>query len=101
TPVAGAGAVRSLRQSADADGPARQHGARLAVRGPRFRRRSYPAAHHGGPLMAATTEGSVQIALEGARKSRRSLTKARIRWVIAALVVIFGAVAGRLIQLGL
>ncbi len=49
--------------------------------------------------MAAITEGS--IALEGARKSRRHLTKARIRWVIAALILMFGAVAFRLVQLGL
>ena len=49
--------------------------------------------------MAAITEGS--IALEGARKSRRHLTKARIRWVIVVLVLMFGAVAGRLVQLGM
>jgi cell division protein FtsI (penicillin-binding protein 3) len=51
--------------------------------------------------MAAITEGGSSIELEGARKIRRSLTKARIRWVIAVLVLIFGAVAGRLVQLGL
>jgi cell division protein FtsI (penicillin-binding protein 3) len=51
--------------------------------------------------MAAISEAGASIALEGARKTRRSLTKARIRWVIAALVLIFGAVAGRLVQLGL
>jgi cell division protein FtsI (penicillin-binding protein 3) len=51
--------------------------------------------------MAALTEAGEAIALEGARKTRRSLTKARIRWVIAALVLIFGAVAGRLVELGL
>lgn len=51
--------------------------------------------------MAAITEGGTSIELDGARKTRRSLTKARIRWVIAALVLIFGAVAGRLVQLGL
>lgn len=51
--------------------------------------------------MAAITEAGSSIALEGARKTRRSLTKARIRWVIAVLVLIFGAVAGRLVQLGL
>ncbi len=31
--------------------------------------------------------------LDGARKARGNLTKARIRWVIAALILIFGAVA--------
>jgi len=51
--------------------------------------------------MAAIAEAGGSIALEGARKARRNLTKARIRWVIAALVLIFGAVAGRLVQLGL
>ncbi len=51
--------------------------------------------------MAALTEAGAAIALEGARKTRRSLTKARIRWVIAALILIFGAVAGRLVQLGM
>lgn len=51
--------------------------------------------------MAALSEGGATIALDGSRKARRSLTKARIRWVIAALILIFGAVAGRLVQLGL
>ena len=51
--------------------------------------------------MAALTEAGAPIALDGSRKVRGSLTKARIRWVIAALVLIFGAVAGRLVQLGL
>jgi cell division protein FtsI (penicillin-binding protein 3) len=51
--------------------------------------------------MAAIAEAGGYIALEGARKTRRSLTKARIRWVIAVLILIFGAVAGRLVQLGL
>ena len=50
--------------------------------------------------MAAITEGSVPIALEGARRARGNLTKARIRWVIVALVLVFGVVAGRLVQLG-
>ncbi len=40
------------------------------------------------------------IALDGTRKSRGNLTKARIRWVIAALVVVFAIVMGKLIQLG-
>jgi cell division protein FtsI (penicillin-binding protein 3) len=51
--------------------------------------------------MVALTEAGAAIALEGARKTRRSLTKARIRWVIAALVLIFGAVSARLVQLGM
>ncbi|MBL8598380.1 MAG: penicillin-binding protein 2 [Devosia sp.] len=51
--------------------------------------------------MAAITESGTPIAIDGSRKTRRSLTKARIRWVIAALIVIFGAVAGRLVQLGM
>ena len=51
--------------------------------------------------MASIAEGGSEISLDGARKVRRHLTKARIRWVIAALLLIFGAVAGRLVQLGL
>ncbi len=51
--------------------------------------------------MAAITESGTPIAIDGSRKTRRSLTKARIRWVIAALILIFGAVAGRLVQLGM
>jgi cell division protein FtsI (penicillin-binding protein 3) len=52
--------------------------------------------------MAAITEGSpATISLDGSRKARRHLTKARIRWVTAVLIVVFGAVAGRLVQLGL
>ena len=50
--------------------------------------------------MAIMTEGVGTIALDGARKARGNLTKARIRWVIAALLLVFGIVAGRLIQLG-
>ena len=51
--------------------------------------------------MAAITEAGLPIALDGASKTRRHLTKARIRWVILVLLLMFGAVAGRLIQLGL
>jgi cell division protein FtsI (penicillin-binding protein 3) len=50
--------------------------------------------------MALLSEGAATIALDGARKSRGNLTKARIRWVILALLIVFGTVAGRLIQLG-
>ena len=52
--------------------------------------------------MAMTTaEGFAPIALDGARQARGKLTRARIRWVIAALFAIFAIVAGRLVQLGL
>ncbi|MHB1104088.1 MAG: peptidoglycan D,D-transpeptidase FtsI family protein [Devosia sp.] len=50
--------------------------------------------------MAIASEGSAPIALDGGRKARGNLTKARIRWVIAALVIVFGIVGGKLIQLG-
>src|SRR6218665_1462777 len=48
--------------------------------------------------MALISEAS--ILLDGGRVSRGNLTKARIRWVIAALLLVFAIVAGRLIQLG-
>jgi cell division protein FtsI (penicillin-binding protein 3) len=48
-----------------------------------------------------TADGLGPIALDGARKARGNLTRARIGWVIAALFAIFAIVAGRLIQLGL
>ncbi|RYE07916.1 MAG: penicillin-binding protein 2 [Hyphomicrobiales bacterium] len=51
--------------------------------------------------MASLADSGTTIALDGARKTRGHLTKARIRWVIALLVLVFGAVAGRLVQLGL
>ncbi|HVY50236.1 MAG TPA: penicillin-binding protein 2 [Devosia sp.] len=51
--------------------------------------------------MVALDAASAAIAFDGARKVRRHLTKARIRWVIAALILIFGAVAARLVQLGM
>jgi cell division protein FtsI (penicillin-binding protein 3) len=51
--------------------------------------------------MVALDADSLPIALDGARKVRRGLTKSRIRWVIVVLVLIFAAVAGRLIQLGM
>lgn len=50
--------------------------------------------------MAVITEGSAPIALDGTRKARGNLTKARIRWVIAALSLVFAVVMLRLIQLG-
>lgn len=48
--------------------------------------------------MALLSETS--ILLDGGRVSRGNLTQARIRWVIAALLLVFAIVAGRLIQLG-
>ena len=51
--------------------------------------------------MVALDAGSAPIAFDGTRKVSRYLTKARIRWVIIGLVLIFGAVAGRLVQLGM
>lgn len=41
------------------------------------------------------------IALDGARKTRGNLTQARIRWMILAMVLGFGLVGGRLLQLGM
>jgi cell division protein FtsI (penicillin-binding protein 3) len=50
--------------------------------------------------MTAISADSPPIALDGARKSRGNLTKARIRWVILGLAIVFAVVAGRLVQLG-
>ena len=50
--------------------------------------------------MALANEAAAPIALVGTRKSRGNLTKARIRWVIAILAIVFAVVMGRLIQLG-
>jgi cell division protein FtsI (penicillin-binding protein 3) len=41
------------------------------------------------------------ISLDGARKQRGNLTQARIRWMVLALVLGFGLVGGRLVQLGM
>ncbi|ODT68772.1 MAG: cell division protein [Pelagibacterium sp. SCN 63-23] len=41
------------------------------------------------------------IALDGARKQRGNLTQARIRWMILAVLLGFGLVGGRLVQLGM
>ncbi|RUT35224.1 penicillin-binding protein 2 [Arsenicitalea aurantiaca] len=46
------------------------------------------------------TEGTKPIALDGGRKARGNLTRARIRWVIVAIVLGFAVVGGRLVQLG-
>jgi cell division protein FtsI (penicillin-binding protein 3) len=50
--------------------------------------------------MALLSETAGSIALDGTRKARGNLTQNRIRWVIAALVLVFGTVAGKLILLG-
>ena len=52
--------------------------------------------------MAVTTDGlGPTIALDGARKARTNLTQARIRWMVLALLLGFGLVGGRLVQLGM
>ncbi|KRA99139.1 cell division protein [Devosia sp. Root685] len=52
--------------------------------------------------MTLTADGHVPtISLDGVRKARGNLTQARIRWMILALVLGFGAVGGRLVQLGM
>ncbi len=50
--------------------------------------------------MALLSESPNAIALDGTRKARGNLTKSRIRVVIAALLLVFGTVAFRLVQLG-
>jgi cell division protein FtsI (penicillin-binding protein 3) len=50
--------------------------------------------------MAIISESTPPIALDGARLARGNLTKARIRWIVLALMVAFAVVAGRLVQLG-
>lgn len=51
-------------------------------------------------MSLANTDSLTPISLKGARASRGSLTTARIRWVIAALLIVFAVVGGRLVQLG-
>src|SRR5438105_15027331 len=51
-------------------------------------------------MAVITSEGSAPISFDGARKFRGNLTRNRIRWVILALLLIFGTIAGRLVQLG-
>ncbi|MFD2646698.1 peptidoglycan D,D-transpeptidase FtsI family protein [Devosia albogilva] len=51
--------------------------------------------------MAVTAEFGSTISIDGARKARGTLTQARIRWMIFALLLGFGLVGGRLVQLGL
>ena len=50
--------------------------------------------------MAILSVGAETISLDGGRKARSNLTKARIRWVVVALALVFGVVGARLIQLG-
>lgn len=53
-------------------------------------------------MMAVTAEPLAQpIALDGARKQRGNLTRARIRWMVLAVVLGFAVVGGRLVQLGM
>ncbi|MFD1251436.1 MULTISPECIES: penicillin-binding protein 2 [Devosia] len=51
--------------------------------------------------MAIADHFAATIALDGARKQRGNLTQARIRWMILALVIGFGLVGARLVQLGM
>lgn len=44
--------------------------------------------------------GFAPIALDGTRKARGNLTRGRIRWLMVVLVLAFGAVGARLVQLG-
>ncbi|UJQ94600.1 peptidoglycan D,D-transpeptidase FtsI family protein [Mariluticola halotolerans] len=47
-----------------------------------------------------STEAQELISLEGERKTQRNLTHSRIRWVMLGLLMLFGLVGGRLVQLG-
>jgi cell division protein FtsI (penicillin-binding protein 3) len=51
--------------------------------------------------MAIVTDANPAIALQGAGKQRGSLTRARIRWMVALITIGFLLVGGRLVQLGL
>jgi cell division protein FtsI (penicillin-binding protein 3) len=51
--------------------------------------------------MALADAEGLPIALDGTRKSRGNLTRARIRWVMVALILAFVAVGGKLVQLGM
>lgn len=51
--------------------------------------------------MAITSEDIATISLDGARKTRGNLTQGRIRWMVLALILGFGLVGGRLVQLGM
>lgn len=51
-------------------------------------------------MSMATAGGNEPINLDGTRKIRRNLTRARIGMVMMGLLVLFGLIAGRLVQLG-
>ena len=51
--------------------------------------------------MTLTADYGSTISIDGARKARGTLTRARIRWMMVALVLGFGLVGGRLVQLGM
>lgn len=51
--------------------------------------------------MTLTADFGSTISIDGARKARGTLTRARIRWMMVALVLGFGLVGGRLVQLGM
>ena len=52
-------------------------------------------------MAIATEDFGPTISLDGARKARGNLTQARIRWMVLALVLGFGLVGARLVQLGM
>ena len=72
------------------------------VRIARCRRRSDPAAHHGGRVMAALTEaGAADRARWRAQDARATSPRPVFAGSSSCSSLIFGAVAGRLVQLGL
>lgn len=52
-------------------------------------------------MSAEAFANSAPIALEGGRKTRKNLTRSRIQFAIAGLVVLFLVIAGRLVMLGM
>ncbi len=52
-------------------------------------------------MAVATEDFGPTISLDGGRKARGNLTQNRIRWMVLALVLGFGLVGGRLVQLGM
>src|SRR5690242_7473793 len=51
-------------------------------------------------MAVMTSEGSLPIALDGARHLRGSLTRSRIRWIVLVLFTVFAIISGKLIWLG-
>jgi cell division protein FtsI (penicillin-binding protein 3) len=51
-------------------------------------------------MTLAAEQGAPTISLEGGRKARGKLTRSRIRVVILVLVLVFGVIGARLVQLG-